>query len=211
MKTESIPTVHGVVFEFFLRSRFDHVTIGSTGRQTLLSLTLLAAVAVSLAVAPGPDGVLGAFLAALVLTIAVSDFRRYIIPNELTGAALGLALLRAATVGPEAGWDGLLWAAGRALAIALPFLALMAGYRWWRGRDGLGLGDVKLAAVAGAWLSVVTVFAAVELATLSAIGAYLLAAAIRRRPLKATAMLPFGLFLAPAIWLGWLAEALLNQ
>jgi hypothetical protein len=24
-------------------------------------------------------------------------------------------------------------------------------------------------------------------------------------------MLPFGLFLAPAIWLGWLAEALLNQ
>ena len=48
----------------------------------------------------------------------------------------------------------------------------MIGYRWWRGRDGLGLGDIKLAAVAGAWLSFVTVFAAVELATLSALGAY---------------------------------------
>jgi len=38
----------------------------------------------------------------------------------------------------------------------------------------------------------------------------LLNAAIRRRPLKSTAFLPFGLFLAPAIWLGWLTEALLN-
>jgi len=122
-----------------------------------------------------------------------------------------LALLRAGTIGPEAGWEAVLWAAGRALATALPFLALMAGYRWWRGRDGLGLGDVKLAGVAGAWLSIFTVFAVVELATLSALGAYFLAAAIRQRPLKATAMLPFGLFLAPAIWFGWLAEVLLNQ
>jgi leader peptidase (prepilin peptidase) / N-methyltransferase len=199
------------LFSQFCAGWSDGVTIKSTGRQILLSLTLLAVVAASLAAVPGPDGVLGAFLGALMLAIAAADFRRYIIPNELTGAAVALALLRAGTVGPEAGWDALLWATGRALAIVLPFLALMAGYRWWRGRDGLGLGDVKLAAVAGAWLNVVTVFAVVELATLTALGAYFLAAAIRRRPLKATAMLPFGLFLAPAIWLGWVAEALLNQ
>jgi leader peptidase (prepilin peptidase) / N-methyltransferase len=186
------------------------VIIGSAGRQIILCLTLLAAVGASLAAAPGPDGVLGAFLGALMLAIAISDFRRYIIPNELTGAAVGLALLRAATVGPEAGWEALLWAAGRALAIALPLLALMAGYRWWRGRDGLGLGDVKLAGVAGAWLGLMTVFAVVELATLSALGAYFVAGAIRKRPMKATAFLPFGLFLAPAIWLGWLAEAILG-
>jgi leader peptidase (prepilin peptidase)/N-methyltransferase len=186
------------------------VIIGSAGRQIILSLTLLAAVGASLAAAPGPEGVLGAFLGALVLAIAISDFRRYIIPNELTGAAVVLALLRAGTVGPEAGWEAVLWAAGRALAIALPFLALMAGYRWWRGRDGLGLGDVKLAAVAGAWLGLITVFAVVELATLSALGAYFAAGGIRKRPMKATAFLPFGLFLAPAIWLGWLAEAILG-
>ena len=48
----------------------------------------------------------------------------------------------------------------------------MAGYRRWRGRDGLGLGDVKLAAVAGSWLGLATVFAVVELAALSALGAY---------------------------------------
>jgi leader peptidase (prepilin peptidase)/N-methyltransferase len=199
------------LFSQFCAHWFDRVTIRSTARQALLGLTLLAVVAASLVLAPGLDGVLGAFLAALVLAIAASDFRRYIIPNELTGAALGLALLRAATIGPEAGWDGLLWAAGRALAIALPFLALMMGYRWWRGRDGLGLGDIKLAGVAGAWLGFVTVFAVVELATLAALGAYFLTGAIRKRQFKATAILPYGVFLAPAIWLGWLAEALLNR
>lgn len=168
-------------------------------------------VATSLAAAPGPDGLLGAFLGALMLAIAASDFRRYIIPNELTAAAAALALLRAGTLGPEAGWEAVLWAAARALAVTLPLLALMAGYRWWRGRDGLGLGDVKLAGVAGAWLGFVALFAVVELAALSAIGAYVVTGAIHRRPLKSTAFLPFGLFLAPAIWFGWLAEALLDR
>ncbi len=184
--------------------------IRSTARQALPGLLLLAVVAASLAAAPGLDGVLGAFLGALMLAIAASDFRRYIIPNELTGAALALALLRAGAAGPEAGWEAVIWAALRGLAIALPFLALMIGYRWWRGRDGLGLGDIKLAAVAGAWLSFVTVFAVVELATLSALGAYFASGYLRKRPLKATTRLPFGLFLAPAIWIGWLVEAMLS-
>lgn len=160
--------------------------------------------------ATGTDGLFGAFLAALMLAIAITDADRYIIPNELTGAAVALALFRAGTVGPDAGWEGVLWAACRAAAIALPLLALMAGYRRWRGRDGLGLGDIKLAAVAGAWLGWVMIFAVLELATLAAIAAYLINAFIRKRPLRGTAFLPFGAFLAPAIWLGWLAEALLN-
>ena len=178
-------------------------------RQAILSLTLLAVAAASLVAAPGPDGLLGAFLGALMLAIAASDSRRYIIPNELTAAALGLALLRAGLVGPEAGWPAVLWAALRAAIVALPLLLLMIGYRRWRGRDGLGLGDVKLAGVAGAWLGLTTVFAVVEFATLAALAGYFIDGAIRKRPLSATAFLPFGLFLAPAIWLGWLAEALL--
>jgi len=186
------------------------VIIQGPFRQAILSLTLLAIVAASLVAAPGPDGLLGALLGALMLAIATTDARRHLIPNELTGTAVALALVRAGLGGPEAGWAALLLAAGRALAIALPFLALWGGYRWWRGRDGLGLGDVKLAAVAGAWLGLVTVFAVVELATLAALGGYFLNAAIRKRPLRATAFLPFGLFLAPAIWLGWLAEAILG-
>jgi leader peptidase (prepilin peptidase) / N-methyltransferase len=179
-------------------------------RQAVPSLLLVAMVAASLSVAPGPDGILGALLGALMLAIAVTDARRYLIPNELTGAAAALALLRAAAIGPDAGAWALLWALGRALIVALPLLGLMAAYRALRGRDGLGLGDVKLAAVAGVWLGIPALFAAIELAALAAIGAYLLNAAIKRRPLKSTAFLPFGTFLAPAIWLGWLAEALLS-
>jgi len=179
-------------------------------RQVGLTIILLGVVVASMIAAPGLDGMLGALLGALMLAIAAVDAERYIIPNELSGAAAALALLRAAVVGPDAGWYGIAWAAGRAVAIALPFLALMAGYRAWRGRDGLGLGDIKLAAVAGAWLGLVTVFAVVEVATLAALAAYVASGALRRRPLRSTAFLPFGLFLAPAIWLGWLAEALLG-
>ncbi len=91
----------------------------------------------------------------------------------------------------------------------MPLLALMFGYRRWRGRDGLGLGDIKLAAVAGAWLGFATIFAVIEFAALSALGAYVASGYLRKRQLKATAFLPFGLFLAPAIWIGWLVEALL--
>jgi leader peptidase (prepilin peptidase) / N-methyltransferase len=167
-------------------------------------------VAASLVAAPGTDGLLGALLAALMLAIAVVDAQRYIIPNQFTGVALALALFRAGMAGPEPGWPGVLWAVLRAAATALPLLLLMLGYRRWRGRDGLGLGDVKLAAVAGAWLGFVTIFAAIELAALSALGAYAVNGYLRGRPLKATAFQPFGLFLAPAIWIGWLAEVLWN-
>jgi leader peptidase (prepilin peptidase) / N-methyltransferase len=182
----------------------------SFGKQLLLSFGLLAAVVASIVAAPGADGVLGAFLAALMLSIAITDSRRYIIPNELTGAAVALALFRAGMIGPDADWRGAVWAAVRAVAVAAPFVLLMVGYRRWRGRDGLGFGDIKLAAVAGAWLGLATVFAVIEVAALSALGAYVLNGVLRKRRLKATALLPFGLFLAPAIWLGWLVEALLN-
>jgi leader peptidase (prepilin peptidase) / N-methyltransferase len=180
-------------------------------RHAILGLVLLAAMASSVLASPGPDGWLGALLAALMLAIAVIDAERYIIPNELTGAALALGLLRAGFVGAEAGWDAVIWAVLRSILITLPLLLLMTGYRRWRGREGLGLGDVKLAAVAGAWLGFVTIFAVIELAALSALGAYAVNAWLRKRPLTATAFLPFGAFLAPAIWIGWLAETLLSR
>jgi leader peptidase (prepilin peptidase) / N-methyltransferase len=176
----------------------------------MLSFALLAAIGGSLLAAPGLEGLFGAFLGGLMLAIAIVDADRYIIPNELTGAAVALALLRAGAIGPGADWRAMLSAALRATAVTVPLLALMIFYRRWRGRDGLGLGDVKLAAVAGAWLGFVTIFAVIELAALSALGAYGMNAYLRKRPLRASAFLPFGLFLAPAIWIGWLVEVLWN-
>ncbi|HEV7877740.1 A24 family peptidase [Bradyrhizobium sp.] len=180
------------------------------GLPPFLSFAGVVAVGISLAASPGTDGLFGAFLGLLMLAVAITDSRRYVIPNELTAAALALALLRAGSLGPDADWAGAGWAALRAAAISVPLLALMMVYRRWRGRDGLGLGDIKLAAVAGAWLGWTTVFAVMELATLSALGAYVVNAYLRKRPMKATAFLPFGLFLAPAIWIGWLIEALVG-
>ena len=172
----------------------------------VLGLALLVGVFASLVTAPGAEGLYGAFLAALMLAIAANDARQYLIPNELTGAAFALALLRAAASVPDVGAQALLWPVARAVAVALPLLLLMLAYRYWRGRDGLGLGDVKLAAVAGAWLDLTTVAAVIELAALLAIGAYVANAALQRKPLRGIAFLPFGLFLAPSIWIGWLGE-----
>ena len=184
----------------------DQAANDGTGAPLALGIALLLGVFASLVTAPAAEGLYGAFLAALMLAIAANDARHYLIPNELTGAAFTLALLRAAAFVPDVGAEALLWPIARAVAVALPLLLLMLAYRYWRGRDGLGLGDVKLAAVSGAWLDLATVVAVIELAALLAIGTYLANAALQRKPLRGTAFLPFGLFLAPAIWLGWLGE-----
>lgn len=183
----------------------------ATGPSWLLGLALPAIVIASLVAAHGMEGVLGALLGVSMVAIAVSDFRRYIIPDELTGATMALAVLRAALWGSNAGWQTVSWTIVSASLVALPLIVLGLVYRWWRGRDGFGLGDIKLAAVAGAWLDIVTVLVVIELAALAALAAYLFTAGFRKQRLAKTAFLPFGSFLAPAIWIGWLVETLLSQ
>jgi leader peptidase (prepilin peptidase)/N-methyltransferase len=181
-------------------------------RHTLAAgFGVLVAVWISLIAVPGAEGLFGSFLATLMLGIAVADSRDYIIPNPLAAAAAALAMLRAGTAGPDADLMSAVEAGLRAVAISAPLLALMFGYRRLRGRDGLGLGDVKLAAVTGLWLDWTTILAAIEVAALTALAAYFIVAYARRRPLRATAFLPFGAFLAPTIWFGWLFEAWLRQ
>jgi leader peptidase (prepilin peptidase) / N-methyltransferase len=188
----------------------DGSVIHGARQQLLLSFVLVVSVGVSLIAVTGAEGLAGGFLACLMIAILVVDARRYIIPNELTAAAMALALLRAGVIPADVDPHPLILAVCRAAVTTLPLLLLMLGYRRWRRREGLGSGDIKLAAVAGAWLGWVTILAAVEFATLSALGVYLLSGFIHKRRIKATAFLPFGAFLAPAIWIGWLVEALLN-
>lgn len=166
------------------------------------------AAGLSLIAGPGARGIFGAFLAAIMLAIATTDAQSYIIPNELTVAAIVLALLDNGWAAPDAGWQALILMSVRALAASAPLLLLLVLYRLWRGHDGMGLGDVKLAAVAGAWLDWLTIAGVVELAALSALAAYVLQSLISGRPMRATSALPFGLFFAPAIWIGWMAETL---
>jgi leader peptidase (prepilin peptidase)/N-methyltransferase len=180
----------------------------------LAVIAALIGVVASLVLLPDARGLWGAGLAALMVAIAVFDVRLLIIPDELTAAALALGLAYAAQQDTDAWMLALAWALLRGAAPALIFLAVRDLYRRWRGREGIGLGDVKLAAVAGVWLDWPVIPIAVDIAAVAALIAYLLLyLAYRSRPglrrrIRRT-RLPFGLFLAPAIWLGWIAETAL--
>jgi leader peptidase (prepilin peptidase)/N-methyltransferase len=169
----------------------------------------VAGAAVSVFVVPGPVGWLGAALALIMLAIAVVDARLFIIPNELTAAAFLLALVHAAMQAPDAMAASAAFALLRGAVVAALFLALRAAYRRLRGRDGLGLGDVKLAGVAGAWLDLLTIPIAIEIAALAALAVFGIRHYASGRAFDRALKFPFGLFLAPSIWLGWLLEATL--
>lgn len=61
--------------------------------------------------------------------------------------------------------------------------------------------------MAGAWLDWPLMPVAVEIAALAGLCAYALGRLKGGQPFSATARLPFGLFLAPAIWLCWLWQS----
>lgn len=160
-------------------------------------------VTASLAAEAGVAGWLGSGLALTMLGIAIIDARSFIIPNWLNAVAFGLGLIAAAvTAATGQLWLAWLEAGGRAVVLVLLFGAVRARYFRLRGRHGIGLGDVKLAAVAGCWLGWSMIPVAVEIAALSALAVQML-----RGRVRPTTRLPFGLYLAPSIWIGWLLQA----
>src|SRR5580704_5646354 len=179
---------------------------GTPVRGNGLLIVLIGALAVGLSFTASPDW-RGAFGAAM----ALSDIRHFIVPDALSASAFVLGLIFAGLFDDAPLAEAILLCLLRAAAAALPLLALMLFYEWWRGRPGLGLGDVKLAAVAGAWLDWFTIVGVIEVAALAALLAYAVWRYVLHRPIVATTPLPFGLFLAPAIWAGWLAEAALAR
>ncbi|MFG1380144.1 prepilin peptidase [Xanthobacter versatilis] len=180
------------------------LSAGDRAGKAALAAVIAAAMATSLAVEPSIGGLLAAALVPVLAAIAVIDARHFIIPDSLNalGALLGLA---AAATAPEPA-DGLGAAILGGAALAFVFLAIHLGYRALRGRDGLGLGDVKLAAVAGIWLSVTAMPVAVEIAALAGLLAYGITRLAAGRAVRVRDRLPFGLFFAPAIWIGWLFD-----
>ena len=186
-----------------------HVS-NSKGRAVagFFALAILAAaiIAASVFAASGWPGILGAGLGLLMLAVAIVDGRYFIIPNSLTIATLALGLVYAALVG---GWPGVADGLLRGAVLGFAFLTLRAGYQWFRGRTGIGLGDVKLAGAGGLWLGWMMLPVAVEIAALAALAAYALRW-LAGRPVQRLTRVPFGLFFAPAIWLAWLIEAALT-
>jgi len=185
---------------------------GARARTTRLTNRLVFATAAaavlvaSLTISADLHGALGALLGWLMLAIAQSDARRFIVPDPLVATALALGLVDAIAA---SGGDlaAATVAAAQAAVAAATLLAVELIYRRLRGRAGLGLGDAKLAGVAGAWLSAPLAPTAIELAALAALLAYAMRQIRKRRRFRASSRLPFAVFLAPSIWIVWLFEA----
>jgi leader peptidase (prepilin peptidase)/N-methyltransferase len=139
--------------------------------------------------------VLGWFLIAL----AAIDWRTLRLPDSLTLPLLAIGLLSA--------WfyDRGHWldhALGAVLAFAV-FAGLTFAYRRLRGREGLGLGDAKLAGALGAFVAWQGMSGAVFLGAMAAL-ATVLVRALLRRPLARAEPIAFGPFLALGAWIVWL-------
>ena len=177
------------------------------GRSALILLIVVTvtAVAASLIVTPSLRGLFGAGLAILMFAIAYYDAHHLIIPNAMVAAALALGLAAVAILEQDR-WPALGMSLLRAGITAGAFLAVKLGYQAVRGRHGLGMGDVKLAAVAGVWLDWLTILLSIDMAVVVALISYVVRQYVRQRALRGSGALPLGLYLAPAVWVGWLLE-----
>ncbi|HEX7761135.1 MAG TPA: A24 family peptidase [Caulobacteraceae bacterium] len=144
---------------------------------------------------PARGGLIAA-MGLVLLAAAVFDLKTRRLPDRLTGTVAVLAALLASTHGLMSLAEGV--AAAGVTAVLL--LGLRFGYARWRGRSGLGLGDVKLLCALALWLGVATPWALVVAALLGLI-------AVALRPPRG-GLIAFGPFIAlGALSLGLLKEA----
>jgi leader peptidase (prepilin peptidase) / N-methyltransferase len=182
----------------------------AASRWTVITLITTGAAGFSIAVSPTLTGLLGACLALIAVIIAASDARYFIIPDEAIGAALALAAVNAAVTEPQAIAVSIGSAGLRGALLALGFWLLRFIYARLRGCHGIGLGDVKLASVAGAWLDWPMIALVVEMAALASLAFYSLRQLINGHEIRAMSRIPFGLFFAPALWVAWLCQAIVS-
>ncbi|RMB08153.1 prepilin peptidase [Eilatimonas milleporae] len=142
------------------------------------------------------DAVLFSLYGWTLLSLAVSDARRLILPLPLTVFLIAAGLAAAALSGLDALADRML-----AAALGYGVLYLVAvSYRRLRGREGLGMGDPLLMAGIGAWTGALSLPTVLLIASAAGLAAALLAK-MAGRPVTMTSALPFGTFLALGGWL----------
>jgi leader peptidase (prepilin peptidase)/N-methyltransferase len=109
------------------------------------------------------------FFTCLILILTVTDLRVRLLPDVVNWPGFAAGLMFSAFVPPNNGFAGILM--GRFLQVRLPGFAagildgvlgaafgsfllwgLAAGYKFVRGHEGMGMGDVKMMAMIGAFL-----------------------------------------------------------
>ena len=183
-----------------LKGRCRHCGAGVPGHYTVVELVSGLTGLASLALLPVPAAIAVAIAGWMLLAMALVDLRHMILPDSLTLPLLAGGLVLAVVAGhllPD--WPGptaMMAFAGAATGLG-GFFLVRETYRRLRGREGLGLGDVKLMGAAGAWLG------PEPLAHVLLIGALAgLATAFRRGvSLDSADAVPFGPALAFAFWI----------
>ena len=155
--------------------------------------------AVSAATLPWSSAFLSTALGLLMIVGADVDARTYLLPDAVTVGALGCGVLAAMPLEPLSPWLGMASAIGRAFGTAAALLLLRWMHCKLTGRDGLGLGDVKLGAAAGAWLPLEAIPLCFGLAAGAAL-AFVVLAGWSGRSFERTTKIPLGAFLCPSLW-----------
>ena len=187
-----------------LHGRCRHCGTSLGGFYPAVELAAAAIAVLALAIDAAPRVWLDCLFGWWLLTLAWIDWRCWLLPDALTLPLSVAGLAEAAVFAPA---DFLDRAAAAALGYAvLSIVALV--YRRWRGLDGLGMGDAKLLAAAGAWVGVAALPQVVLLAALSALIVVLGLRLAGVAQLHAHTAVPFGPFLALAAWAVWLGGPL---
>jgi len=142
----------------------------------------------------------GAVFGTILLGIAMTDAREYIIPNEFTLGGLMIGVVFSAISGFSGLAEALL---GAAIGFGLLWLVAVAG-SWLFREDAMGGGDIKMMAMVGAFVGwhgvLLTVFLGAFLGSLVFVP--LLLAGHRK-------LVPFGIFLSVGAALSYLCGATL--
>lgn len=138
-------------------------------------------------------------LATALALLSAIDVQIQRLPDNLTFPLVFAGIL-ASSVG---GWVQVIWHVGAALLGFLTLYGLAAFYRHFRNKDGLGLGDAKLLAAAGAWIGLDGLPSVLLISSGVAVVGVLLAKLIGTNVTRET-RIPFGPFMAFGLWIVWL-------
>ena len=139
---------------------------------------------------PTLEALAAAVLCALLVALALIDVEHFLLPDVITlpGIAVGLAF------SPWLSWGGLKASLLGALVGGGILLALWGGWYLLRKEEGMGLGDVKMLAMVGAFLGVRGVL--VTLLGGSILGSIVGLLLMSKSEAGLKSKLPFGTFLA---------------
>ena len=155
---------------------------------------------------PWPVAIASTMLGTLMLAGADVDARTFLLPDLITFGALFSGILAAPLLDTTDPWTAAVQAIARAGCVAGVLTLFRSGYGWIRKTEGLGLGDVKLAAAIGAWLPLEAIPLCFGLATSGAL-VTVMAARLSGQAVMRTTRIPFGAFLCPALWIVFFADS----